>query len=94
MTWADHPLGHPCPATGHRHRILPNDSDLARAIAVLARAQQDATWNRQQISNQLRSLLRAYFPAALSAFAAWTNGLCRPEARELLKLPLPPGQPA
>lgn len=69
----------------HAHRQLPNDTDLARAIAVLARAQQDATWNRQQISNQLRSLLREYYPAALDAFATWANGLCRPEARELLK---------
>jgi hypothetical protein len=69
----------------HAHRPLPNDSDLARAIAVLARAQQDATWNRQQLSNQLRSLLREYFPAALAAFEPWKNGLCRPEARELLK---------
>lgn len=66
------------------HRPLPDDSDLAKAIAVLARAQQDATWNRQQISNQLRSLLREYYPAALDAFAAWQNGLCRPEARVLL----------
>jgi hypothetical protein len=31
----------------HAHRPLPNDSDLARAVAVLARARQDATWNRQ-----------------------------------------------
>lgn len=31
----------------HAHRPLPQDSDLARAVAVLARAQQDATWNRQ-----------------------------------------------
>ncbi|MFI6473254.1 IS110 family transposase [Streptomyces sp. NPDC050516] len=69
----------------HAHRTLPNDSDLGRAIAVLARAQQDATWNRQMMANQLRSLLREYYPAALDAFATWTNGLCRPEARELLK---------
>ncbi|MET9387879.1 IS110 family transposase [Streptomyces sp. NPDC002928] len=69
----------------HAHRPLSNDTDLARAIAVLARAQQDATWNRQQMANQLRSLLREYYPAALDAFAAWQNGLCRPEARELLK---------
>ncbi|MDT0484504.1 IS110 family RNA-guided transposase [Streptomyces doebereineriae] len=68
------------------HRPLPADTDLARAIAVLARAQQDATWNRQQLANQLRSLLREYYPAALNAFTAWQNGLCRPEARELLKL--------
>ncbi|MFC9916810.1 IS110 family transposase [Streptomyces sp. NPDC127197] len=76
------------------HRPLPADTDLARAIAVLARAQQDATWNRQQIANQLRSLLREYYPAALDAFARWTNGLCRPEALELLKLAPTPSQAA
>ncbi|MEE1806505.1 IS110 family transposase [Streptomyces sp. BE133] len=70
----------------HAHRPLPDDSDLARAIAVLARAQQDAVWNRQQLANQLRSLLREYYPAALAACAKWDNGLCRPESRELLKL--------
>ncbi|MET9411239.1 IS110 family transposase [Streptomyces sp. NPDC002935] len=76
----------------HAHRPLPNDSELARAIAVLARAQQDAVWNRQQMANQLRSLLREYYPAALDAFAGWANGLCRPEARALLKLaPTPAG---
>ncbi|MFF4139580.1 IS110 family transposase [Streptomyces mirabilis] len=46
----------------HAHRPLPQDSDLARAIAVLARAQQDAVWNRQQLAHQLRSLLREAFP--------------------------------
>ncbi|GAA3807508.1 IS110 family transposase [Streptomyces chiangmaiensis] len=69
----------------HAHRPLPNDSDLGRAISVLARAQQDSLWNRQQLSNQLRSLLREYHPAALAAFEPWRNGLCRPEARELLR---------
>jgi transposase len=69
----------------HAHRPLPDDSDLGRAIAVLARAQQDSLWKRQQLANQLRSLLREYYPAALDAFATSTNGLCRPEARELLK---------
>lgn len=72
----------PCPTT-----------PIWRAITVLAHAQQDATWNRQQISNQLRSLLREYYPAVLDAFAAWTNGLCRPEARELLKLAPHRGRP-
>ncbi len=69
----------------HAHRPLPDDTDLARAVAVLARAQQDATWNRQQMANQLRSLLREYYPAALAAFELWKNGLRRPEAREILK---------
>ncbi|MER7780593.1 IS110 family transposase [Streptomyces sp. NPDC096191] len=76
------------------HRPLPADSDLARAVAVLARAQQDATWNRQQISNQVRSLLREYYPAALDAFAPWQNGLCRPAARELLKVAPTPARAA
>ncbi|MFE2280107.1 IS110 family transposase [Streptomyces sp. NPDC059454] len=78
----------------HAHRPLPGDSDLGRAIAVLTRAQQDALWNRQQIANQLRSLLREYYPAALEAFAVWANGLCRPEARELLKAAPTPSRAA
>ncbi|MYV99927.1 transposase, partial [Streptomyces sp. SID3343] len=52
----------------HAHRPLPRDSELAKAVAVLARAQQDAIWSRQQICNQVRSLLREYYPAALDAF--------------------------
>ncbi|MEV6537330.1 IS110 family transposase [Streptomyces sp. NPDC051639] len=78
----------------HAHRPLPQDSDLARAVAVLARAQQDATWNRQQIANQLRSLLREYYPAALTAVESWKNGLCRPEAHQLLKLAPTPAMAA
>ncbi|MFF1505770.1 IS110 family transposase [Streptomyces sp. NPDC058316] len=78
----------------HAHRPLPQDSDLARAVTVLARAQQDATWNRQQISNQLRSLLREYYPAALVAFEPWKNGLCRPEALEVLKAAPTPSRAA
>ncbi|MFF4232465.1 IS110 family transposase [Streptomyces sp. NPDC001820] len=78
----------------HVHRPLPADSDLARTVAVLARAQQDATWNRQQIANQLRSLLREYYPAALAAVESWKNGLCRPEAHELLKAAPTPAKAA
>lgn len=76
------------------HRPMPADTELARAIAVMARAQQDATWNRQPISNQLHSLLREYYPAAHNAFALWQNGLCRPEARELLRLAPTPARAA
>ena len=67
----------------HAHRPLPRDSDLVRA-AVLARAGQDATWQRQQSANQLRSLLREYFPAALNAFHVKHVGLASPEARAVL----------
>ncbi|MFF2148830.1 IS110 family transposase [Kitasatospora sp. NPDC058190] len=68
----------------HAHRPLPADTDQARAIAVLARAQQDAVWNRQQLVNQVRSLLREYYPAALDAFLGKQHGLARAEARAVL----------
>jgi Transposase len=50
------------------HRPMPADTPLAQTIAVLARAQQDTVWNRTQLSNQLSSVLREYFPAAIEAF--------------------------
>jgi transposase len=66
------------------HRPLPADSELAQAIAVLARAQQDAVWQRTDAHNKLRSLLREFYPAILAAFASKRGGLLRAEARALL----------
>jgi len=66
------------------HRPLPADTELVQAIAVLARAQQDAVWNRGQLSNQLRSYLKQYFPAALAAFQVKGVGLASREARAVL----------
>ena len=66
------------------HRPLPADTELAQAIAVLARAQQDAVWSRTAAHNKLRSHLREYFPAFLGAFAAARGGITRPEARTIL----------
>ncbi len=68
----------------HAHRPLPADSELAQAIAVLARAQQDAVWDRVAAQNKLRSHLREYFPGFLAAFAAAKGGIMRPEARAIL----------
>jgi transposase len=65
------------------HRPLPADSELAQAIAVLARAQQDAVWDRTTAHNKLRSHLREYFPGFLAAFPA-RAGIMRPEARAVL----------
>jgi hypothetical protein len=76
------------------HRPLPADSELAQAITVLARAQQDAVWNRQQLANQLRSLLREFFPAALAAFHRKHVGLTAPEARAVLAAAPTPTQAA
>ena len=52
----------------HNHRPLAGDSDLAEAVKVLARAQQNLLWARQRHVNQLRSALREYYPAVLEAF--------------------------
>jgi len=77
------------------HRPLPADSELAQAIAVLARAQQDAVWDRQQLGNRLRSLLLDFFPAALHAFAGLAHGgLSRPDARAVLTLAPTPSEAA
>ena len=53
---------------GDRHRPLPNDSHDVEAIAVLARAHRDAIRTGQRDANRLRSLLREFFPAAVTAF--------------------------
>ena len=70
----------------HVHRPLPDDTELARSIKVLARACQDATWRRTRAGNELRSLLREYYPAMLQAAANRSGSLATPLTRELLKL--------
>ncbi len=56
-----------------RHRPMPNDSEQVEAIAVLARAHQDAVRTGQRDANRLRSLLREFFPAAVTAFPRLTT---------------------
>ncbi len=68
----------------HAHRPLSADTELAQAIAVLARAQQDAVWDRTTAHNKLRSHLREYYPAFLAAFNGAKGGITRPEARTVL----------
>jgi transposase len=53
----------------HNHRQVADDSELAWAIKVLARAQQQLVWSRERQVNGLRSILREFCPAALAAFA-------------------------
>ncbi len=52
----------------HNHRPVAGDSELADAIRSLARAHQGLVWTRQRQTNQLRSTLREFYPAALDAF--------------------------
>ncbi len=72
------------------HRPLPADSELALEIRVLARAHQDAIWDRQQTASKLRSLLREYYPAFLATFTDLTSR----EARAALALAPTPAQAA
>jgi transposase len=76
------------------HRPLPADTELAQAIRVLARAQQDAVWARQQVGNQIRDVLKEFYPAALVAFADLDGGLTRPDARTILAAAPTPAQAA
>jgi hypothetical protein len=71
----------------HAHRKLPVDSDLAQAIAVLARAAQDAIWRRSRATQELRAILREFYPGFLQAFAGnvQTN-LATEEARAVLAI--------
>ncbi|WP_037603643.1 IS110 family RNA-guided transposase [Streptacidiphilus rugosus] len=76
------------------HRPLPGDSDLVRAIAVLARAQQDAVWDRTRAQNRLRSHLREYYPSILEAFSDRREHLLAREARAILAIAPTPTEAA
>jgi transposase len=52
----------------HNHRTVAADSELLAAIKVTARTHQNLIWTRTRHSNQLRSALREFYPAALEAF--------------------------
>lgn len=74
-----------------RHIRIParrrSGSCDGRSIAVVARAQQDAVWRRTKAGNELRSLLREYYPGFLATFARKSaTNLARPETREILIL--------
>ena len=79
----------------HIHRQLPADSELAKAIAVLARAQQDTVWRRSKATNELRSMLREYYPAFLDTFAGKSaTNLATPQARAILAIAPTPAHAA
>jgi hypothetical protein len=79
----------------HLHRALPADSELCQAIAVLARAHQDAVWRRTKAHNELRSMLREFFPTFLAAFSGrFPLGIASPAARAVLAIATGPTQAA
>ncbi|GHG14303.1 hypothetical protein GCM10017567_35050 [Amycolatopsis bullii] len=71
----------------HAHRPLPADSELVQAVAVLSRATQDAIWRRSRATQELRAVLREYYPGFLAAFAkGGATNLASAEARAILAL--------
>ncbi|MCX4966884.1 IS110 family transposase [Streptomyces sp. NBC_00654] len=76
------------------HRQLPADTELVQAVAVLARAQQNAVWDRTQAGNKLTSHLREYFPGYLAAVGHRREGIFHPIARVLLAAAPTPQQAA
>jgi transposase len=77
-----------------QHRRLPADTELAQSITVLARAHQDATWQRTRAGNGLRSLLREFYPGFLNTFADRPGGITAPEARAVLAIAPTPAKAA
>jgi transposase len=62
------------------HRQLAGDSEEAEAIKLVARTHQSMIWDRSRQVLRLRSALRDFFPAAITAFP----DLDAPDALELL----------
>jgi transposase len=71
---------------GHHHRGMPADSDEVQALNELVQAQYRAVRSQRYGANQLRSLLRTYYPAAIEAWSELPGKLVRAEARALLAL--------
>ena len=56
------------------HRPVAGDSEHAEAVKTIARTHQTMIWTRQRQANQLRSMLREFYPAALHAFGGELAG--------------------
>lgn len=69
----------------HLHRPLHSCSGLGESIRVLARAHKAAIWTRSSVLNQLRTTLRAYYPAALAAFG-WREEIYETDCLSVLSL--------
>ncbi|GAA1622216.1 IS110 family transposase [Actinoplanes couchii] len=68
------------------HVRRPPPAKLARSIAVLARACQDATWRRTRAGNELRRCCASFYPAMLEAAANRSENLATPLTCALIEL--------
>jgi transposase len=73
-------------------RPVAGDTSSAQAIKVVARAHQTMVWERTRAMLRLRSALRDYFPAALTAYEKL--GLAGADTLELLQMAPSPAQAA
>ncbi|MFJ9574572.1 IS110 family transposase [Streptomyces bacillaris] len=80
--------------TPGQFRPMPDVSDQAQAIRVLARAAVEATEERRRAVISLRAHLMRYYPAYVRAWEPYHLGLRRAEARALLALAPTPAQAA
>jgi transposase len=71
------------------HRQAAGDGELAEVVKTVARAHQTMIWTRQRQTNQLRSQLREFYPAALVAFG---DDLASRDALAVLALAPTPAQ--
>jgi transposase len=65
------------------HRPVAGDSAIAEHVKVLTRTHQSMIWSRQRQANALRSMLREFYPAALTAFG---DELGSPDALAILAI--------
>jgi hypothetical protein len=72
----------------HNHRLIAADSEQVQAVKIVARAHQAMVWTRGRQTNQLRSSLREFYPAALETF----DDLDHPDALEVLRIAPTPEQ--
>lgn len=75
------------------HRPLPDDSELAQAVAVLAPPSR-MPYGTEPRPNKLRSHLREYFPGFLAAFQHKREGVSGSIARAVLAAAPTPEQTA
>jgi hypothetical protein len=75
------------------HRPLPADSELAQAIAVLARAQQDAVWDRTTAHNSSAPTCASTIPGSSQPSPAPTAASCAPTPASSSPPPPPPPTP-
>jgi hypothetical protein len=63
-----------CALTGCISVRFSGDSEQVEVVKTVARTHQMMIWTRQRQTNQLRSMLREFYPAALAAFGDELSG--------------------